>query len=153
MITVQVESFERCIPELSAIFPQHWEELALFRDRMPLDPQYHEYCRREQTGKLMLVTVRESGRIVAYYTAQLAPGFHYQSTVTATMDMVYVLPEVRDRGYATPLFLRVERELKKRGVQLWYSGYKTMNALGLPRFLEAMKFSPADTYMAKWIGS
>lgn len=152
MISAQIESFEAALPELLAIFPTHWAELALFRDRMPLSPQYREYIKRERAGVLFLATIRMNGRIVGYYTAQAAPGFHYESTFTATMDMVYVLPEVRDRGLALPLFRCVERELKRRGVQLWYSGFKTHNPLGMPRLLGLLGFRDADTYMARWIG-
>lgn len=152
MITAQVESFERALPELMSLFPRHWEELALYRDRMPLDPQYPEYVRRERTGALLLVTVRVDGRISAYYTAQLAPGFHYQSTLAAHMDMMYVVPEQRHRGLAVPLFRCVELELRRRGVKLWYSGYKASNPNQLNRVLPVLGFQPADVYMAKWIG-
>lgn len=153
MITAQVESFERAIPELQGIFPRHWSELALFKDRMPLRPQYDEYVRRERDGNLFLVTVRKNGQLVAYYTAQVAPGFHYGSTLTATMDMLYVVPDERGRGLAVPLFGTVERELRRRGVQLWHSGYKSHNPLGLPRLYEMLGFAPADVYVAKWMGN
>lgn len=149
MITAQVESFEAALPELNAMFPRHWEELALFRDRMPLAPQYAEYVRREQSGNLFLVTVRQNSRVVAYYTAQVAPGFHYAGTLTGTMDLVYVLPELRGRGLAFPLFRAVEQELRRRGVQVWYSGYKSHTPNELDRLLPALGFEPADTYMVK----
>jgi len=152
MITAQIESFVDCAPELARLFPMHWEELALFRDRMPLSPQYAEYARREREGVLFLATIRWNGDIVGYYTAQCAPGLHYGSTLSATHDLVYVLPEVRDRGLAFPLFRLVERELKRRGVQVWYSGYKADKPLGMPGLLSTLGFKPSDHYCAKWIG-
>lgn len=152
MISAQIESFEACAAELAAIFPQHWEELALFRDRMPLCPQWQEYARRERDGILFLATVRWNGRIVGYYTAQVAPGFHYGTTLTGTHDLVYVIPEARERGLALPLFRCVERELKRRGTKLWFSGYKEHNPLGMPKLLDRLGFAPADHYYAKWIG-
>lgn len=153
MITAQVESFERAMPELAAIFPRHWEELALFRDKMPLAPQFAEYIRRERAGQLFLVTVRVDGRIAAYYTAQVAPGFHYGATLTAHMDMMFVVPDQRERGLALPLFRKVEDELRRRGVQLWYSGYKAHKPNQLDRLLPRLGFQPADVYMVKWIGA
>lgn len=152
MLTVQLESFEDALPELRGIFPSHWEELALFRDRMPLAPQYPEYIRRNREGRLLLITARIDGRIAAYYTVQLAPGFHYGSTFTATMDMLYIIPELRGRGVSFPLFRFVEAELRRRGVWLWYSGFKTHSPLQLDKLLPALGFQPADTYLAKWIG-
>ncbi len=152
MITAQIERFELCLPELAAIFPDHWEELGLFRQSMPLAPQYHEYVRREQAGALFLATVRWDGRIVGYYVAQVQPGFHYERTLTATQDMVYVLPEFRNHGLALPLFRRVEKELRRRGAQIWYAGWKTHSPLGMDRLLGMFGFIPADTYVAKWLG-
>lgn len=153
MITVQVENFRAVMPELATIFPTHWENLALFKDRMPLAPQYGEYIMREQAGTLMLVTVRRDGRIVAYYTANIRPGFHYDRTLTGTMDMMFVVPDEPAPGMvALPLMRKVETELRRRGVDIWYSGYKTDKAKGMARLHELFGFQPADTYTAKWIG-
>lgn len=153
MITVQIDSFEECIPELRQIFVTHHQELGLFRDQMPLDPDYREYIRREREGSLFLTTVRWNGKIAAYYCAQVKPGFHYKSTLTGTMDLAYVVPEERNRGLAFPLFRATERELRRRGVKVWYSGYKDHNPLGMPGLHKALGFVPADHYVVKWIGT
>lgn len=152
MITVQVESFEQALPELKPLFDVHWRDLALFQNRMPLSPQYDEYVRREREGRLMLVTVRRDGAVVAYYTAQIAPGFHYGTTLTAHMDMMYVVPEIKGRGLARPLMRCVERELRRRGVKVWYSGWKSHKPQGMDRLHELLEFEPADVYRVKWLG-
>jgi GNAT superfamily N-acetyltransferase len=152
MLTFQVDSFASSIPELERIFPEHHKELGLLRGLMPLAPDYVEYVRREIEGRLFLVTGRWDGRIACYYVAQVAPGFHYKTTLTGHMDICYVLPEFRDRGLALPLFRAVERELRRRGVQAWYSGHKTLNPMGMDRLHELMGFESADTYRLKWLG-
>lgn len=152
MITVQLDSFEQCVPELRQIFPIHHVELGLFRDRMPLDMDYEEYARRERDGSLFLTTARWNGRLVAYYVAQVRPGFHYKSTLTGTADVYYVVPEFRDRGLARPLFRHTEQELRRRGVVVWYSGSKVHNPLGSPELHKLFGFVPADLYFVKWIG-
>jgi len=98
LITAQIEPIDACWEELSQIFPVHHAELALFQDRMPLCPQRDEYFRRGRDGSLFLVTLRWDSRIVAYYIAQCQPGFHYGSTLTGTLDIFYVIPEVRQKG-------------------------------------------------------
>jgi L-amino acid N-acyltransferase YncA len=152
LVTAEVESFERAIPEIVKWFPQHWEELGIFKDRMPLVPQFDEYIARERQGRLFLVAVRKDGKIVGYYTAQVSPHLHYAHTLTAHMDMCYIPPEHRNRGIALPLFRTVERELRRRGVQMWYSGCKIHNPLGMPRLHELLGFVPSDEYYAKWLG-
>lgn len=152
MLTFQIESFEQCIPELLLIFPNHHQELGLFRNQMPLDPDFSEYIRLERSGNLFLTTGRRNGNIVAYYVAHVRPGLHYRSTLTGTMDIAYVVPEARDRGLSLPLFRLVERELRRRGAKVWYSGAKVHNPMGLPKLHELLGFIPADTYHVKWIG-
>jgi GNAT superfamily N-acetyltransferase len=151
MITAQIESIRACWPELVTIFPIHHAELALFQDRMPLAPQHDEYFRREQNGQLFLATMRWDGRIAAYQITNVAPGFHYGSTLTATQDLVYVHPEMRHKGLAFPLFRLVRRELERRGVKIWHVGYKSAKPLGLDRLLPILGFTPGDTYLSRWI--
>lgn len=152
MITCQIDSLEQCIPELLPLWRTHHRELGLFKDRMPLDPDVPEYIRREREHRLFLTTVRRNGSIAAYYIAQSAAGFHYQSTLTGHMDIAYVIPEERNRGLALPLFRHTEQELRRRGVKLWYSGWKLHNPLGMPKLHELLGFVPADMYAVKWIG-
>lgn len=152
MITAQVESFQAAIPELMRLTPQHWSELALYRDRMPLAPQWDEYVRRERAGSLFLAAVRRDGRMAAYYIAQVAPGFHYRLTLTAHMDVMYVTPDDKGAGLCLPLMKTVKRELERRGAQLWYSGWKTANPNGMDRLHGLFGFQPADTHVALWIG-
>lgn len=152
MISVQIESWVQCLPELRPLFQKHHAELGLFRDQMPLDPDVAEYGRREHDGSLFLTTVRRNGTIVAYYVANVRSGFHYSNTLTGTMDIAYVVPEERNRGLALPLFRHTERELRRRGVKVWFSGWKLHNPLGMPRLHELLGFVPADQYVVKWIG-
>jgi hypothetical protein len=153
MITVQVESFKACLTELTLIFQRHWQEYALFQDRMPLAPQYDEYVRRDEAGELVLVTARRDGVMVAYYTAAIRPGFHYKDTLTATQDLMYVVAEEPWKGVCRPLLECVEDELKRRGVKIWYAGYKSHRPQGMPRLFGLFGFEPADVYVTKWIGN
>ena len=43
MITCQVEQWPEFIEEAKPMLPIHWEELALNKDKVPLDPQYYIY--------------------------------------------------------------------------------------------------------------
>ena len=98
-----------------------------------------------------MATVRWDGRMVGYYLCQIQPGLHYGETLTGITDIYWIDTEVRQRGLFLPLFRCVERELKRRGAVVFYSGYKTATPLGMDLMLPKLGFQPADTYLAKLI--
>ncbi len=152
MISAQIESFARAIPELERIFPVHHAELALYQNRMPMVWQYAEYIQAENEGKLVLATVRLDSRIVAYYLCDIGFPRHFASTRAAIMDGIYVHPDYRGRGLILPLMRCIEKELRRRRIDIWYSSYKTDKALKLDRVYREFGFTPSDTVVVKWIG-
>ena len=151
MLTCQVESLTERLEEFKHLVPLHWEELALNKDKVPLDPQYEVYAAREARGELLFVTMREAGKPVGYFVGFIAPGLHYKGCLTCTMDIFYIAQELRNQGLpGVRLFRFVENELKRRGVQRWFVGSKVhADASALFEFL---KFECVEVYYSKWIG-
>lgn len=150
MITAQIEPLATCLEEMKALFPKHWEELGIYRDRMPLAPKYEVYWAREAAGELVMATLRKDGRIIGYCPNFVAPGLHYETTLTATMDILYIAPEHRGDGSGKMLFTILKAELMRRGVKIWYAGSK--NHKQIEWFLKMMGFDPIEMHFAMWIG-
>jgi len=149
MITAQIESFSECLPELMPLLPLHYEELALNKDEVPLDPQYDIYIARENMGELLFVTLRENGILIGYYIGFVAPGLHYKTCLTCTTDIFYVHPEQRGKKGGLDLFKTVENELKRRGVDRWFVGFKChLDASG---FFEILGFDRIEVYYSKMV--
>jgi len=144
MITAQVESLTERLEELKPLFPLHYDELALNKESVPLDPQYDIYLQRDAAGQVVLVTLREFGRLVGYFVGFVAPGLHYKTCLTCTMDIFYVHPDVRCRMGGPRLFKAVREELKRRGVKRWFVGSK--NHADASRLFEALGFAKVETY-------
>ena len=150
MITASIESFTERRDELAALFPAHWEKLALDKDCVPLDPDYGAYAERERQGELMFVALRDAGRMIGYWTAFIAPGLHYRRCLTATMDMWNVLPD-HENGVAAMILMRaVEREYQRRGVKRAFAGEKIHRPCG--RLYKAFGYAPVETHYSKMIG-
>jgi GNAT superfamily N-acetyltransferase len=150
MITAHVESFEQRLPELQRLLPEHYKELALNQEKVPLDPLYEIYIERERRGELLFVTLREAGDLVGYFIGFIAPGLHYRTCLTCTMDIFYVRPDKRTGTSGVRLFRFVENELKRRGVQRWFMGSKVhADASALFKRIGA---APVETYYSKWLG-
>ena len=150
MITAQVEPYSKCLPELMECYDLHWEELALNKDKVPLDPQYDLYEARDDAGQLLLVTLRETGRLVGYFIGFIAPGFHYKTCLTLTMDIFWTHPDVRGGFSGVKLFRLVEKEAKRRGVHRMFYGSKLHKDAS--RLFEFLKMEPVEVYYSKWIG-
>lgn len=150
MITCQVEPFPPFLEEVKPFLPQHWEELALNKDRVPLDPQYEIYLERDRRGEVIAVTVREDGKLCGYFVGFIAPGLHYRTCLTCTMDIFWVHPEHRGAGAGFLLFKTVEREIKRRGVQRMFVGSKLHKDASW--LFEKLGYEEVERYFSVWIG-
>lgn len=151
MLTAQVENLTERLEEMKPLFPAHWAELALDRDKVPLDPQYEEYLRRDAKGMVLFVTLRRDGALLGYYVGFIAPGLHYQTCLTLTMDIYWTHPDIRGGTAGLRLFRKVEQEARRRGVQRAFYGSK--NHRDSSRLFAAIGATPVETYHSKWIGA
>lgn len=150
MITFAIESLEENISYLQSLLKDHYEELALNQDKVPLDPRYNIYIDRERAGELIFVAARDAGQIVGYFIGFIQPGLHYATCLTCNMDIFYIHKDLRKGRLGIKLFRFVEKELQRRGVDRWFVGSK-LHADASPLF-KYLKFQPVETYYTKWLG-
>lgn len=150
MITVHQETIRENLAELQYLLPLHYEELALNKDKVPLSPQYDIYLARENMGEVIFTVLRDAGELVGYFIGFIAPGLHYSTCLTCTMDIFYVREDKRKQGAGILLFKEVENELKYRGVQRWFMGSKMHKDSSY--LFEKMGAEPVEIYYSKWIG-
>jgi hypothetical protein len=150
MITAQIEPWSTFVQEVQPLFQAHWEELALNKDKVPLSPQYNLYASREAAGELLVVTLRKAGRLVGYFTGIIAPGLHYSTCLTLTMDIFWTHPDIRGGFASVKLFRAVEKEAKRRKVQRIFYGSKLHRDSS--RLFEFLDMTPVEVYYSKWIG-
>lgn len=148
-LTASVEAFSAALPDMLPLLPLHWEELALDKDAVPLDPRWDVYARLDAAGELMLVTLRERGALIGYCWTIIAPSLHYGSTLTATVDIFWIKPDYRGRHGGKRLFRAVEAELRRRGVKRWVASSKLHRDSG--RLFTAIGFAPFETLYSKML--
>jgi hypothetical protein len=159
MITVAVEELHRCLEELKPLFDPHWRELAVNQDKVPLCPNYPLYLQREAAGEVLCVVARERGAVVAYFVGFIAPGMHYMTCLTLTMDIFWLHPDYRAQDslsqleedmLAELLFSEVKREAVRRGVKRPFYGSKVHKDCGA--FFEQQGLVEVDRYFSAWWG-
>ena len=150
MITAQTESVRRAWPEIEPFLQQHWEELGLWRDKMPLAPNAAGYYALDDAGEITLVTAREDARLIGYVDFFVLRTLHYSTTLTATMDVIYLAPDHRTNGTGRLMGETALAELKRRGVGPVLAGSKNHKAIEW--YWRALGFEPVETYLGLWIG-
>jgi GNAT superfamily N-acetyltransferase len=152
MITTAVESLREGLEEIKVLLPVHYRELALNKDKVPLQPQYSMYLRLEDEGSLLYVTLREEGRLVGYFLGFIRRHLHYETMTVCTMDIFYVDPEKRAANprAGVKLFRAVEKEAARRGVHNLVVGSKLHKDASV--LFKYLGYNPIETYYAKWIG-
>jgi GNAT superfamily N-acetyltransferase len=150
VITAQCESLTERLEEMKPLFPLHWEELALNKDKVPLDPQYDIYLQRDKQGEVLFVTLRESGALIGYFVGFVAPGLHYRTCLTCTLDIFFVRPDKRSGRAGFKLFKAVEKEAKRRGCQRMFVGSKLHRDAS--RLFEALGYEEVERHYSIWLG-
>lgn len=150
MLTAQVEKFVPFLEEVKPLLQGHWDELALNKDRVPLDPQYDQYLKYDNEGKILVVTLRAGGRLVGYFVGMIAPGFHYKTCLTYIMDIFYVVPEFRGKNGGVLMVQFLEKELNRRGVNRMFVGTKCHKDAGY--LFEKLGYDKVEVYYSKWLG-
>jgi GNAT superfamily N-acetyltransferase len=145
-----VERYADVIEEAKPLLARHWEEIALFKDKVKLAPDYDKYAELAEGGNLHICTVRSDGELIGYHAAFLSNHPHYKNDLMALTDIFYLTPEFR-RGLLGFRFFRfIEGELKKLGVVKMMAGSKT--SLDLRVLFIRLGWIETDIMHGKYIG-
>jgi len=116
MITFQEEQFQDCIDEGLPLLLNHYKEVALDQNLIPLDIDFDGYLALQSIGRLFILTVRDGGKLIGYQSVIVGPSLHYKTTIFGDTDIFYVSPNRRGGMIGKMLFLETEKRLKSRGV-------------------------------------
>jgi len=122
MLSLATETLARVRADAEPLLRQHYEEIALYKERVPLAPDWGRYEHLEATRSLPIYTARRDGRLIGYSVFLLSYHLHYVHTLVAANDILYLDPEHRKGTTGIKLIKYSEAELKKLGVDriLWH---------------------------------
>lgn len=110
------EYFTDVIEEIKPLLKRHWHEIALNKDKIPFDPDYDKYEELEEKGILDIFTARDDeGVLCGYCITFTMPHLHYKTTITSSVDILFVTPEHRGKMTGVRLMAFTENSLKEQG--------------------------------------
>jgi hypothetical protein len=117
MITFQQEPPEPFAQQAIELFKKHYEEIGERQDVIKLDPDIVRYKQMYKNGSMEIHTVRDNDKLIGYSIWFISNHIHYQKSVTASSDVVYIVPDYR-KGILGYKFIKWTTEkIKERNPQ------------------------------------
>jgi hypothetical protein len=114
------EKIDRLLDDgVEELLYDHWREVGLDHDNVPLDPDWERARCLERMGILHTAALRRDGKLLGYNAFHVTPHIHYRSVIFAVNDVLFVDPD--GRGIAgVKLVKGVEPMLAALGVRKVY---------------------------------
>ena len=117
-VVYQQEFINSVKNDIIPLLENHWEEIALNKNAIKLNPDWDAYQELEWAGILKIFTARDDGNLIGYFVVICKPHIHYKDHVFALNDVIYVSPEQRKGQVGSNLIKFAEKYLKDDGVSV-----------------------------------
>jgi GNAT superfamily N-acetyltransferase len=117
-ITYRQESLISYKDDATLLLELHWEEIALNKDAIKLNPDWDTYFELEDKGILKIFTAREEGKLVGYFVVICRHHLHYKDHLFAFNDVLYLQKEYRKGFTGAKLMKFAEKCLKEDGISV-----------------------------------
>lgn len=118
MITYQQESLVTVKADIIPLLEKHWEEVALNKEKIKLNPDWDAYANLEDAGILKIFTARDDRKLVGYFVVFVKSHIHYKDHLFCYNDVIFVDEEYR-KGFTSPRLIKfAEKCLKADGVEV-----------------------------------
>lgn len=149
-IKYQREDFYKVREEVDELFYKHWEEIALNKDKIKLNPDWSFYETVYLAGNLGIYTARAGEKLVGYFVVIARPHPHYKDHLFAVNDIIFIDQEYRKGLVGYKLIKFVENDLKKMGVSVLAVNTKVHKPFD--SVLERLGFENTERLYTKYIG-
>jgi GNAT superfamily N-acetyltransferase len=117
-ITYQQESLATCANDAKDLLYSHWEEIAVNKDVIKLNPDWDAYYNLEEVGILKIFTARSDGVLVGYFVVLCRTHIHYKDHIFAANDILYLHKDYRKGLTGAKLMKFAEKCLQEDGVSV-----------------------------------
>jgi|TARA_R110000868_G_scaffold408968_1_gene693537 GNAT superfamily N-acetyltransferase len=137
-------------PDAQELLKSHWEEIALNKGKIALNPDWDVYQTLEDSGKLKIFTVRDDDKLIGYFVVLVGTGLHYKDHVFAVNDVLYLDQDCRKGRTGLKLIKFSEQCLKDDGVSVLSVNTKVHRPFD--SLMEYLGFNLVERVYSKYIG-
>lgn len=150
MIKYQQEFLDTCEKDCQELIRLHWEEIAVNKDKIKLNPDWDAYHALEQNQRLKIFTARSEEELVGYFVVITGSNLHYKDHVFAVNDILYLKKEYRKGRTGIKLIKFAEKYLRDDGVSVLNINTKVHKPFDV--LMEHMGFGLVERVYSKYIG-
>jgi GNAT superfamily N-acetyltransferase len=149
-INYQQEFLVTARPDAQKLLEDHWEEIALNKGKIALNPDWDAYEALELSGKLKIFTARVNDRMIGYFVVLVGPNLHYKDHIFAVNDILYLDKIYRRGRTGIKLIKFAEQCLKEDGVSVLNINTKAHKPFD--SLMEYLGFNLIERVYSKYIG-
>jgi GNAT superfamily N-acetyltransferase len=150
MIVYQQEFLSTARPDAQELLKDHWEEIALNKDKIALNPDWEAYEKLEDDGKLKVFTARDNNKLIGYFVVIVGINPHYKDHLFAVNDIIYLDKDYRKGFTGIKIIKFAEKCLKEDGVSVLSINTKVHKPFD--RVMVYLGFRPIERVYSKYIG-
>jgi GNAT superfamily N-acetyltransferase len=90
-----LENLARVRREIEPLIKQHYDDIALNKDIIKLNPDWEGYARLDNINALRVYTARKDGELVGYFVVIVSKSLHYRDHLFANNDIIFLAKSAR----------------------------------------------------------
>jgi len=146
----QQEFLSSVYVEVQQLIKEHWQEIAVNKDRIKLNPDWDAYEALEKNNRLKIFTAREDGNLAGYFVVITGVNIHYKDHLFAQNDVLYLSKEHRKGFTGIKLIKFAEQCLKEDGISVL--NINTKDHKPFDKLLDYMGYNMIERVYQKCIG-
>lgn len=145
-----IENLAKVRREIEPLLMEHWNEIALNKDIIKLNPDWREYARLDELNALRIYTARKDGELMGYFVIMVSRSLHYKDHLFANNDIVFLTKPARKGLTGLKLVKFAIESLKAEGVTKLHINTKTHQPFD--PIMERLGFEEIETVFSKILG-
>jgi len=150
MLKYQQEFLSQVQTECKYLIELHWEEIALNKEVIRLNPDWGAYESLEDSNILKIFTARDSSELVGYFVVLVGRSLHYKDHIFAENDILYLHKDYRKGYTGIKLIKFAEKCLKEDGVSILKVNTKVHQPFDT--LMSFLKFNLIERVYTKYLG-
>ena len=137
-----IENLAKVRHEIEPLLEQHWQEIALNKDIIKMNPDWEAYARLDAVNSLRIYTARKDDQLMGYFVVLVSKSLHYRDHLFANNDVIFLSKSARKGLTGVKLIKYAIESLAAEGITKLHINTKAHQPFDA--ILERLKFEAIE---------